>query len=82
MVTEARLLEDGTWLIKTVEGNVSSRIKRYCYIFDPEDTTEHNYHDAPEEYRTEPDVYQYTIHQNNWFIHRFLQTWQPQEETD
>ncbi len=82
MVTEAKLLEDGTWLIRTVEGNVSSRIKRYCYIFDPEDTTEHNYHDAPEEYRTEPEIYQYTIHQNNWFIHRFLQTWQPQEETD
>ncbi len=75
MVTEARELEDGTWLVKTVEGNVSSRIKRYCYVYDPLNTNEHNYQDCPENLRTDDGIDQYTIHQKDWFIYTFCQTW-------
>ncbi len=75
MVTDGEDLGDGTYIVRTVEGNVSSRIKRYCYLYDANDTTEHNYGPPPEEYQTDPDTFQYTVHQKEWFVNVFCQTW-------
>lgn len=75
MVTDVQELGEGLYSIQTVEGNVSSRIKRYSYYYNANDTTEHNISNTPEEYRLDPDTYQYTIHEDNWFIHAFCQTW-------
>jgi len=40
LVTEAQDLGDGKYLIRTVEGNMSNRIKRYCYIYDVKNANE------------------------------------------
>ncbi len=75
MVTAVEDLGDGTCIVQTVEGNVSSQIKRYCYLYDPSDTTTHNYSDLPEPLRTDPDTFRYTVHQKEWYINCFCQTW-------
>ncbi len=75
MITDAEPLGDGKYIVRTVEGNMSSRIKRYCYLYDANDTTEHNYSEAPEEYQTDKDTFQYTIHQKKWFVYAICQTW-------
>lgn len=75
MITEAEDLGDGTYIVKTVEGNMSSRIKRYCYLYDSLNTSQRNYRSIPEEQWTEKDIYQYTIHQKEWFIYAICQTW-------
>ncbi len=78
MITDVTDREDGTYVIRTVEGNVSSRIKRYCYLYDSTNTDQHNYSALPEDEWTERDIYQYTIHQKDWFIYRFCATWLPE----
>ncbi len=78
MVTFVKDRGDGTYIINTVEGNVSSRIKRYCYLYDSTNTDQHNYSALPEEEWTEQDVYQYTVHQKDWFIYAFCATWLPE----
>ncbi len=75
MITDVEDLGDGLFLVKTVEGNLSSRIKRYCYLYDSNDTTEHNYRAPDEEYQTDPDTFQYGVHQKQWFIYAICQTW-------
>ncbi len=75
MITDVEDLGEGLYLVSTVEGNMSSRIKRYCYLYDSNDTTEHNYREPDEEYQTDPDTFQYTIHQKEWFIYAICQTW-------
>lgn len=76
MVTDVIDRGDGTYQIFTVEGNVSSRIKRYSYLYDSTAKAEKNMSDAPEDVRLEPDIYQYTKHQKDWYITTFCQTWQ------
>ena len=79
MITDVTDRGDGTYVIRTVEGNVSSRIKRYCYLFDSSNTDQHNYSALPDEEWTERDIYQYKIHQKDWFIYTFCATWLPEE---
>lgn len=74
MITDVVDRGDGIYQLSTVEGNVSSRIKRYRYLYDSTNTNEHNMTMLPEEEHTE-DVYQYELHQKNWYIYALCQTW-------
>lgn len=76
MVTDVVDRGDGTYQIFTVEGNVSSRIKRYSYIYDTNAKPRKNMSDTPEALRTDPGTFQYTKHQKDWYINIFCQTWQ------
>ncbi len=76
LVTDAIRLGDGRYIIHTVEGNVSSRVKRYCYLYDAfSEDPQKNMSMLPNEEQTEPEVFQYTLHQNNWYVNVFCQTW-------
>ena len=75
MVTDVKALGDGKYIVWTVEGNLSSRIKRYCYLYDANDTTEHNYSAPPEEWQTDRQTFTYDIHQKEWFIYTICATW-------
>lgn len=76
LVTDVVDNGDGTYILSTVEGNVSSRIKRYQYLYDI-NGGKNNFKDCPEEMRThtEEDVFQYTKHNKEWCINIFCQTW-------
>ncbi len=74
MVTAVTALGDDTYIIQTVEGNVSNRIKRYCYFYD-KNGGKKNFQACPEEYQTSPDVFQYTPHDKDWMITAFCLTW-------
>ena len=74
MVTDVIDNGDGTYLISTVEGNVSSRIKRYTYLYD-KNGGEKNFMACPEELQTDTDTFQYTPHNKDWCITIFCQTW-------
>lgn len=76
MVTDVVDRGDGTYQIFTVEGNVSSRIKRYAYIYDTNAKPERNMSDTPEALRQDPGTFQYTTHQKDWYVNVFCQTWQ------
>ena len=74
MVTAVTDNGDGTYLIQTVEGNVSNRIKRYCYLYD-KNGGKKNFLECPSDAQTDPDTFQYTPHDKNWMITTFCQTW-------
>lgn len=76
LVTDTLRLQDGLYRISTVEGNVSSRIKRYSYLYDAfSPDPERNMRPLPEEEHLEPDIFQYRLHQENWYVNVFCQTW-------
>ncbi len=89
IITDVQDLGNGQYLVKTVEGNMSNTVKRYCYLYTVGNADESrangknnynygvygNYSDCPEEYRTEPETYQYTIHSQKWYVFRFCATW-------
>ena len=78
LVVDADELEDGTWLIKTIEGNMSSTIRRYCYLFDSGEQIK-NLKPCPDEYvRDDAGINAYQ-HVSNWNITAFCQTWLPEE---
>lgn len=75
MVTGVRDLGDDKYIVQTVEGNVSSQIKRYCYLYD-KNAGKSNYKQCPEDFRLMPDVFnKYQKHQNDWMITTFCATW-------
>ena len=75
LVTGVKELEEGKYLVQTVEGNVSNRIKRYCYLY-VRDGGKNNYQVCPEEYQLSPDTFgKYQKHDKNWMITTFCQTW-------
>ncbi|MBQ8136155.1 MAG: CHAP domain-containing protein [Clostridia bacterium] len=76
MVTEVKPLGDGQYIVWTVEGNLSSRIKRYCYLYDANDTTKHNYKAPPEEWQTDKKTFTYGTHQKDWFVYAICATWE------
>ena len=78
LVVDADELEDGKYLIKTIEGNMSSTIRRYCYLFDSGETVK-NLKPCPDEYiRDDAGINAYQ-HVSNWNITAFCQTWLPGE---
>lgn len=74
LVTDVKDMGEGKYMVSTVEGNVTSRIKRYTYLYDSSDKM-NNYTDTPDEYQTDPDTFYYEKHADNWRITTFCQTW-------
>lgn len=75
LVTDVIDRGGGLYTVYTVEGNLSSRIKRFCYLYDANDTTNHNMAQVPPEEQTDPATYQYTPQQDTWYVTEFCQTW-------
>ncbi|MBR5111555.1 MAG: CHAP domain-containing protein [Clostridia bacterium] len=83
IVTAVEDLGGGKFLISTVEGNLSNRIKRFTYVYDsnspanknkPDSKANLNMSAAPDNIPREPDI-QYTPHQETWYITEFCRTW-------
>lgn len=74
LVTDVDELGDGRYLLKTVEGNMSNRIKRYCYVYDPAQPIK-NTAPCPEEYRVNDGEINDYEHIKTWRITTFCQTW-------
>lgn len=78
---------DGTYQIFTVEGNVSSRIRRFSFLYDSNYTTEKEHQRdmtlVPKEARTQEDTYEYEKQYKNktWYINVFCHTWGPGDTT-
>lgn len=75
LITDVVDRGDGTYLIYSVEGNLSSRIKRFCYLYDANAPANRNMADAPQDAQTDPATYQYTPQQNTWYVKEFCMTW-------
>ena len=75
MVTKAEPMENGRYLITTVEGNVSNTVKSYQYYYDSLDDTQHNMIELPKEEWTGENM-SYALHSGDWYINTFCQTYQ------
>ena len=75
LVTDVTDRGDGTYTVCTVEGNLASRIKRFCYIYSPAAPDNQNISALPRAEQTDSGNYQYTPHQKNWYVNEFCQTW-------
>ena len=74
LVTDVDDLGGGVYLLKTVEGNMSNRIKRFCYLYDTNESLK-NTKPCPAEYRrTDGEINDYE-HIKKWRITTFCQTW-------
>lgn len=75
LITDVTKMENGQYLLKTVEGNLNSRIKRYCYIYDSlAERPEKNIKAVPESMRSEPETFYYR-YVDTFYITAFGQTW-------
>ena len=83
IVTAVEDLGGGRFLISTVEGNLSNRIKRFTYVYDSNSPANKNKPDikanlnmspAPDSVPREPDI-QYEPHQDSWYVTEFCRTW-------
>lgn len=74
LVTDAVDLGDGVFRVSTVEGNMGSTVKRYCYLYDSRNMTHQNLSAVPAEEQTEAKV-NYTPHQDTWHVTEFCMTW-------
>lgn len=62
LITDCEELGDGKYLIKTVEGNMSNTVKRYCFLYDMKDADESK---ALGKYSsTKKDTYDYQVYGN------------------
>ena len=75
LITDVIDRGDGTYQLFTVEGNLSSRIKRMSYLYDSTAKADRNMSAVPEEDRLDPATYQYTPHQDTWYVKEFCMTW-------
>lgn len=76
IITDVTLLEDGqTYEIKTIEGNVSNRVKQYRFLYNNADKTANMF--RMEGYEDREGDYQYELHNKRWYVETFLQTWIP-----
>ena len=57
------------------QSNLSSRIKRMSYLYDSTAKADRNMSAVPEEDRLDPATYQYTPHQDTWYVKEFCMTW-------
>ena len=87
LVTDVKDLGGGIYQIYTVEGNVSSRIKRFSFLYDANWVKEKEHQRdmslVPPEEQTEGDTYLYTKQyaNKNWYINVFCQTWGESDTT-
>jgi hypothetical protein len=75
LITDVFETENGLYQLQTVEGNVSNRIKRYCYLYDSNARKPAiNMQTLPVNEQTD-SIFQYDLHQADWYINVFCQTW-------
>jgi hypothetical protein len=75
LVTDVEETAGGLYRVQTVEGNVSNRIKRYCYLYDSTiKGPAVNMLALPADEQTDNRFY-YDLHESNWYINVFCQTW-------
>lgn len=83
MVTDVIDCGNGVYQVFTVEGNVSSTVKRYSFLYDSTAKREKNLMNLPQDEWTEPKTYHYDEARRTskdgkaypWFIMTFCQTW-------
>ena len=77
LVTEVKDLGDGRYLLTTIEGNVSSRVKKYQYYYDSTEEAaqkQENMEPLPEELQVDEKI-SYKLHSKDWFVKVFCQTY-------
>lgn len=77
MVVDVQDVGEGRYLLTTIEGNVSSRVKKYQYYYDStEDAAQkmRNMQALPEQMQTDEKVC-YKLHDKNWYVKVFCQTY-------
>lgn len=75
IVESVKDLGDGVYELTTLEGNVANTCKRFCYRYILNPKVKHrNFKTVPAEEQTRSDA-QYKLHQENWYITGFGQTW-------
>ena len=86
VVVEAEDRGDGQDLVRTIEGNMSSTVKGYCYLYDSnlsnaavgdEKNRKLNANTGvvPEAEQTDPLLWQYAPHADDWAVFGFCATW-------
>lgn len=77
LVVDVQKQADGRYLLTTIEGNMSSRVKKYQYYYDasPEAAqAQKNMEALPKEMQTDEKVC-YKLQDGSWFIKTFCQTY-------
>lgn len=74
IVTDVQDYGEGLYKVTTVEGNMGSTVKSYCYLYDARNVEHENLAALPAEEQTEANV-NYTPHQNTWYVTEFCATW-------
>lgn len=75
LVTRVEEMGEGRYLLETVEGNLSNRIKRFSYVYDSmAERKENNISPIPENRRTQPETFFYE-YVDNFYLNAFGQTW-------
>ena len=67
--------EEGVYQVFTVEGNMSSTVRRYCYLYDARNMTHQNTFPVPEAMRDASSGIEYTPHGDSWYVTEFCMTW-------
>ncbi len=76
LVTRVENRGNGVYLLETVEGNLSSRIKRLTYLYDSRTKDPNrNMSMLPDDGQTDPQVFQYRLNSEDWRVTAFAQTW-------
>lgn len=85
-VTAVEDMGGGIYAVTTVEGNMSSSVKSYCYLYDSNKANnlvgkekgrklQNNMAERPAQDQTDPLV-QYDLHTDHWSVFGFGQTWE------
>lgn len=77
LVADVQDLGDGRYLLTTIEGNMSNRVKKYQYYYDSSEEAaqkQRNTEALPEELQTDEKI-SYKPH-SNWYVKVFCQTYQ------
>ncbi len=78
LVVDAQDLGDGRYLLTTIEGNVSNRVKKYQYYYDSSEEAaqkQRNMEALPEELQVDEKI-SYKLHSKDWYVKIFCQTYQ------
>jgi hypothetical protein len=75
LVESVRVIKEGVYELTTLEGNVGNRVKRFCvrYTVEPK-RKHHNLTAVPGKERVVENA-QYKLHQEDWYITGFGQSW-------
>ncbi len=77
LVADVQDLGDGRYLLTTIEGNVSSRVKKYQYYYDSSEEAaqkEENMEALPSDMQVDEKIC-YKLHSEDWFVKVFCQTY-------